>query len=128
MLTDPWLDYSHLANQLSAFARSKQFWWAWQTAFGQNYDQAQSEKLRQQWLNHDFGELPKIQTLSRQTIGQANGAYAHSTNTIYISKAFLQSASKAVVINVLLEELGHYVDAAVNSAESPGDEGAIFAA
>jgi len=128
MSSNRWIYYSHLANQLATFARSKQFWWAWQAAFGKIYDQNKSERIRQQWVNHDFGELPKIQTLSRQTLGQANGAYAPTTNTIYLSREFLQSTSKAAVINVLLEEIGHYVDAAVNSADSPGDEGAIFAA
>jgi hypothetical protein len=34
----------------------------------------------------------------------------------------------AAVADVLLEEIGHSVDARLNVTDSPGDEGAIFAA
>ena len=89
MLAFPWLLYPSLADQLSAFATSKQFWLAWQTAFGQNFDRAKAERLRQQWANRDFRQLPKVQTLGSQVLGAANGAYAASTNTIYLSETFL---------------------------------------
>ncbi len=42
-------------------------------SFGQNYDRTKAERLRQQWANRDFGQLPKIQTLSSQVLGPANG-------------------------------------------------------
>ncbi|MFN7819163.1 MAG: Calx-beta domain-containing protein [Cyanobacteriota bacterium] len=128
MLTAPCLLYPSLADQLSAFATSKQFWGAWQIAFGQNYDRAKAERLRQQWANRDFRQLPKLQTLSSQVLGPANGAYAASTNTIYLSETFLKTAPTASIVNALLEEIGHYVDATINASDSPGDEGAIFAA
>ncbi|MFM6267379.1 MAG: calcium-binding protein, partial [Dolichospermum sp.] len=39
---------------------------------------------------------------------------------------FLNTASSATIINVILEEIGHYVDAQINQVDSAGDEGAIF--
>jgi hypothetical protein len=39
----------------------------------------------------------------------------------------LNTASSAAIINVILEEIGHYVDAQINPVDTPGDEGAIFA-
>ncbi|MFM6344962.1 MAG: hypothetical protein ACKPFK_07420, partial [Dolichospermum sp.] len=41
--------------------------------------------------------------------------------------SFLNTASSATIINVILEEIGHYVDAQINQVDSAGDEGAIFA-
>jgi hypothetical protein len=101
---------------------------AWQTAFGQNFDRAKAERLRQQWVNRDFRQLPKVQTLGSQVLGAANGAYAASTNTIYLSETFLKTAPTASIVNAILEEIGHYVDATINASDSAGDEGAIFAA
>jgi hypothetical protein len=100
----------------------------WQTAFGQNFDRAKAERLRQQWANRDFRQLPKVQTLSSQVLGAANGAYAASTNTIYLSETFLKTAPTTSIVNAILEEIGHYVDATINASDSAGDEGAIFAA
>ncbi|MFM6645974.1 MAG: Calx-beta domain-containing protein [Microcystis panniformis] len=46
---------------------------------------------------------------------------------MYLSASFLNTASSATIINVILEEIGHYVDAQINQVDSAGDEGAIFA-
>ena len=40
----------------------------------------------------------------------------------------MATASQDSLVNVILEEIGHFVDAQVNSVDSAGDEGAIFAA
>ncbi|WP_432760596.1 calcium-binding protein, partial [Microcystis aeruginosa] len=46
---------------------------------------------------------------------------------MYLSASFLNTASSATIVNVILEEIGHYVDAHINQVDSAGDEGAIFA-
>ncbi|MDM3863246.1 MAG: hypothetical protein PT118_26235, partial [Aphanizomenon gracile PMC644.10] len=61
-------------------------------------------------------------------LGGANGAYASSENRIYLSNTFVAGASLAAISGVLLEEIGHFVDAKINQTDSAGDEGAIFAA
>ena len=55
------------------------------------------------------------------------GAYASSTNKIYLSNSFLANATTEAISAVLLEEIGHFVDAQINQTDSAGDEGAIFA-
>ncbi|NCR42696.1 MAG: hypothetical protein GPJ21_24685, partial [Microcystis aeruginosa W13-11] len=50
-----------------------------------------------------------------------------STNKIYLSESFLNVASSESLVKVILEEIGHYVDAQINQVDSAGDEGAIFA-
>jgi len=115
-------------DSLFDFAQSDGFWANWQTAFGRNHDVIKATELRQQWQSRDFSELPSIEVVSGEILGIANGAYASSNNKIYLSESFLNTASPAAIVNVILEEIGHYVDAQINQVDSVGDEGAIFAA
>jgi Ca2+-binding RTX toxin-like protein len=109
------------------FAQSDGFWANLETAFGTSYDVVKATQLRQQWQSRNFSQIPPIEVLSDEVLGTANGAYASSTNKIYLSASFLNTASSASIINVILEEIGHYVDAQINQVDSAGDEGAIFA-
>ncbi|WP_272481070.1 Calx-beta domain-containing protein, partial [Microcystis aeruginosa] len=108
------------------FAQSDGFWANLVTAFGTSYDVVKATQLRQQWQSRNFSQLPPIEVLSDEVLGTANGAYSSSTNKIYLSASFLNTASSAAIINVILEEIGHYVDAQINLVDSAGDEGAIF--
>ncbi|MCZ8161309.1 MAG: hemolysin, partial [Microcystis sp. LE19-196.1B] len=96
-------------------------------AFGTSYDVVKATELRQQWQSRNFSQIPPIEVLSDEVLGTANGAYSSSTNKIYLSASFLNTASSAAIVNVILEEIGHYVDAQINQTDSAGDEGAIFA-
>ena len=109
------------------FAQSDGFWANLETAFGTSYDVVKATELRQQWKSRNFSQLPPIEVLSDEVLGTANGAYASSTNKIYLSASFLNTASSAAIVNVILEEIGHYVDAQINQVDSAGDEGEIFA-
>ncbi|ARI82064.1 Calx-beta domain-containing protein [Microcystis aeruginosa] len=109
------------------FAQSDGFWANLETAFGTSYDVVKATQLRQQWQSRNFSQLPPIEVLSDEVLGTANGAYSSSKNKIYLSASFLNTASSATIINVILEEIGHYVDAQINQVDSAGDEGAIFA-
>ncbi len=109
------------------FAQSDGFWANLETAFGTNYDVVKATELQKQWKSRNFSQLPPIEVLSDEVLGTANGAYSSSTNKIYLSASFLNTASSAAIVNVILEEIGHYVDAQINQVDSAGDEGAIFA-
>jgi choice-of-anchor C domain-containing protein len=109
------------------FAQSDGFWANFAIAFGTSYDVVKATQLRQQWQSRNFSQLPPIEVLSDEVLGTANGAYSSSTNKIYLSASFLNTASSAAIVNVILEEIGHYVDAQINQVDSAGDEGAIFA-
>ncbi|MDD1474933.1 hypothetical protein MEO41_27225, partial [Dolichospermum sp. ST_sed4] len=86
-----------------------------------------AEILRLQWLSGDFSQLPQIDILDSNILGGANGAYASSTNKIYLSANFVVTSTAETLVGTLLEEIGHFVDAHINLSDSAGDEGAIFA-
>ena len=60
----------------------------------------------------------------------ADGGFASEEHTIYLAQEFLveNAANSEVVVKLLLEEIGHYFDSQFNEEDTPGDEGAIFAA
>ncbi|MDM3851696.1 MAG: sodium:calcium exchanger, partial [Aphanizomenon gracile PMC627.10] len=115
------------SNQLKYFSRLNNFWQVFDTAFGTQYNRSLAEILRLQWETGDFSQLPQIEVLDSSILGSANGAYASSKNKIYLSNTFVAAASLAAISGVLLEEIGHFVDAKINQTDSAGDEGAIFA-
>jgi hypothetical protein len=121
---------SEVYGDLSKFAAGPDFVAKMNLAFGENWDAAGAKALAEGWFHGDFSDIPPVKVVSSAEIGGANGAFAAATNTIYLSKEFLtqNAANPAAVADVLLEEIGHSVDARLNVTDSPGDEGAIFAA
>jgi len=115
-------------DALHAFANQDNFWEVFETAFGQGYDRPRAEQLRNHWLAGDTGIFPTIEIISQDILGSALGAYSTSTGIIYLSDTLVATGSDSAISRVLLEEYGHYVDAQINEIDSPGDEGAIFAA
>jgi len=123
-----YLSVSSVYAQLTDFANLSNFWSLFNTAFGSSYDSAKAATFKYQWQNQNFSQFPQIEVVSNGVLGSANGAYSISTNRIYLSDAFISSASQQSLEAVILEEFGHFVDAQVNSVDGAGDEGAIFAA
>jgi hypothetical protein len=101
-------------------------------AFGSSLDKHQVEMLIEQWSEGKFGALPAVEVLSQKVMGTAQGAYAASTDTIYLSKGLLRHAGRTDdltgVVGVLLEETGHSIDALLNRSDTVGDEGELFSA
>ena len=104
--------------QLTSFANLSNFWSLFNTAFGSSYDSATAATLRSQWQSGNFSQFPKIEIVSSDVLGTANGAYASRSNTIYLSAQFLAIVSQESLSNLILEEFGHFVDAQVNSVDS----------
>ena len=121
---------SEVYGDLSKFAAAPDFVAKMNLAFGENWDAAGAKALAEGWFNGDFSDIPSLKVVSSAEIGGANGAFAAATDTIYLSKEFLaqNAMNPGAVADVLLEEIGHSVDARLNVTDSPGDEGAIFAA
>lgn len=111
---------------LRRVAGNEQFWPLWHTCFGDGYDRALTMELQRQWREGDFSALPRIVVLTGEALGGARGAYAVDTDTIYMAEAFVRGANEEALVAVILEELGHGVDARINERDSPGDEGDIF--
>ena len=70
--------------------------------------------------------LPQIEVRSDAELKGALGAFSAQTQKIYLSESLLKG-DLVRLRSVLIEEIGHFVDAQVNTVDSPGDEGAIFA-
>ena len=105
-----------------------------QKSFGDTYDQAKAEDIRQQTLNGDFSWMPGIKLVDgstlaevsgQQTGGEGLGAYSKDNDTIYLSRELLAS-DPAKAEEILTEEVGHALDARVNTSDAAGDEGDIF--
>lgn len=62
-------------------------------------------------------------------IAQLNAKGAFDGKQIYIAEELLntKTGNHAEAVNVLLEELGHYLDKHLHKTDAPGDEGEIFA-
>jgi hypothetical protein len=115
-------------DSLTSFANLSNFWSLFETAFGSEYDLSVAQWLRSQWQAQDFSQLPTIEVISDEVLGNARGAYASSRNVIYLSDGFVATASSQALEAVILEEIGHFVDARVNSTDTVGDEGELFSA
>lgn len=75
----------------------------------------------------DWSDIPRVEILNGSGMGGAIGAWASSTQTIYLNSDWLTWAESAGVINVLTEELGHFLDLLFNREDTQGDEGELFA-
>jgi hypothetical protein len=100
---------------------------ALQAAFG---DETNPEEviasLKSMVFEHRY---PEIHLADANDLNGASGAYDAATDTIFIAREFVLAHVElpAAVENVLLEELGHAIDARTNPTDAAGDEGAIFA-
>jgi hypothetical protein len=115
-------------QQLTAFAGLESFWTSFDTVFGTEYNLAVAQSFRAQWQSGNFSQLPTIEVIDDQILGNARGAYASSSNTIFLSDTFVETASQQSLEAVILEEFGHFVDAQVNQTDTAGDEGELFSA
>jgi Ca2+-binding RTX toxin-like protein len=97
-------------------------------AFGDQFQTGALNTLGQQWSTGDFSGLPQVEIVSGTTLGGALAGYAQSNNKIYLSQEFLAQnlSNPSALKSVLLEELGHFIDAQINVVDAQGDEGAIF--
>lgn len=99
------------------------------SAFGNTFDNEAALVLLQQWITTgDIGILPPIEVLPAADLNYALGAYSADNSTIYLSDEFLaqNTQNPDIVTNVLIEELGHFLDDKFNDSDAPGDEGALF--
>ncbi|PNW48769.1 UNVERIFIED_CONTAM: hypothetical protein BEN50_01225 [Euhalothece sp. KZN 001] len=114
---------ANVEGVLTEFANSDHFHSTLETSFGSDFNSEETARLRSEFLNQDFLDNIDLELLPSATLNGALGAYARATDSIYLSQNLLpQQAS-----TVLLEEVGHAIDAQLNLQDRAGDEGAIFA-
>ena len=83
-------------------------------------------ELQQDWAAQRFSSFPSITLAPGSAMPTARGAYVIETNAILLNEDWLASAKSSEVIAVLLEEVGHHLDARFNSFDTAGDEGELF--
>lgn len=98
------------------------------TAFGESFNVTIARTLAQAWKAGDFSTFPEIEIRSANEINNALGAFAITSNKIYLSREFVNQGDVETIASVLLEEYGHYLDSQINAIDTPGDEGEILAA
>jgi len=97
--------------------------------FGDKANTVEFQSVRQQWAIGDFSQLPSVQVISAADLHGADGAYASSTQKIYLSDSLFQSGAAPVdsvlgVAGVLTEETFHWLDDRVGT-DTQGDEGEL---
>ena len=116
-------------DYLKQFAQSSAFFVQMELIFGVNIDNYVLEILRQQWLSSQV-VFPTIVLVSLDELNGAYGAFAQANQTIYLAQEYLwdNANNPQLIVEILLEEYGHFVDAQINDIDAQGDEGEIFSA
>jgi len=116
-------------SSLSSFRNDAGYSQKLETAFGNGFDWAKANELFDSFAQGDFGDIPNIEIVNRNDINGANGAFSITTGKIYLAAEFISqnAQNRGAITAVLLEEIGHFVDARINVADAAGDEGDIFA-
>jgi Ca2+-binding RTX toxin-like protein len=122
------LALEEVRQYLRTFAARPEFFSQMRSLFGESFSDEAALNLAQAWQTGDFSIIGAIQFLSSSELNGANGAYASATDTIYLSREFVQKQDVSAIASLLLEEIGHRIDRLLNSEDSAGDEGAIFSA
>ncbi|BAY24532.1 peptidase-like protein [Calothrix sp. NIES-2100] len=111
-------------NNISEFFTSPDYAEKMNLAFGEKWDETKAKNVIQGLIT--YTNIPEIKIVESLEINGGQGAYGSVKQTIYLSTAILNDPVKSV--DVLIEELGHFIDSQINIQDAQGDEGAIFAA
>jgi len=112
------------ASNLGDFADSSEFIDYINLIANFSWNQGETRTLLQKIAK--FENLPDIRIIPFNHL-KAKGAFGN--DTIYLSQEFFESNidSPQKIVDVVSEELGHYLDSKLIEEDSPGNEGAIFA-
>ena len=112
-------------EQFGAMAKDKEQFHAFmKQVYGDNYDAATAEQLRQKALTGDYSFLPPVQFVSREDLAGANGAYSADEGVIYLADDLKNNPE--LMQSTFVEEAGHHIDTLVNKSDTAGDEGEMF--
>ncbi|MEM7579170.1 MAG: Ig-like domain-containing protein [Mastigocoleus sp.] len=114
-------------EELQSFTSDSDFIPKMRQAFGDSWQIDEAESLLNDIVSGR--EAPEIEIVSR-TYFDENADAAFGADTIYLAQEFVEDnlTNYGAISNAVLEEMGHYIDSKLNTEDSPGDEGAIFAA
>jgi hypothetical protein len=112
-----------LGDRLAALAEDPdRFHQLLRTAFGEGYDAAAGEALRQRALRGDTSWMPPVRLVDAETLGGANGAYDAASGQVLLNREL----DAETLAETYVEEAGHHLDTLLNRSDSRGDEGELF--
>ncbi|MFM6209608.1 FG-GAP repeat domain-containing protein, partial [Planktothrix sp.] len=121
-------------EELTGFLASPTFATDLQTVFGQSTNVPEARTLIDALFVSD--ELPQITLVSAELMNGAVGGFDSLTGTVYLADSLIDPNSVITsntepsphLVNVIIEELGHWLDSQLNQVDTPGDEGEWLAA
>ncbi|MEL0595389.1 MAG: VCBS repeat-containing protein, partial [Planktothrix rubescens PR222] len=121
-------------DKLTEFIASPTFATDLQTVFGQSTDIPWARTLIEALPVSD--QLPQITLVSAELMNGAVGGFDSLTGTVYLADSLINPNSVITsdtqpsphLVNVIIEELGHWLDSRLNEVDTPGDEGELLAA
>jgi hypothetical protein len=99
-------------------------------AFGDSLNVEQANAIAQSIISGNLKVESLVNVVSAAALNGANSVYDPASNLIYLSQEFVDAnaGNSGAIASALVEEFGHYLDTQVNTQDSPGDEGKLFAA
>ncbi|MGK7955048.1 MAG: FG-GAP repeat domain-containing protein, partial [Crocosphaera sp.] len=128
-VTDPLIydAWGTVRDELTDFLLAVDFATDMQMAFGREVDVESGKEHIIDILNGE--SLPGIRVLPAANMYPAVGAFDMVTDTVYLADSLLDGSSgvdDGVLVDVLLEEVGHFLDGLLHEEDSLGDEGELF--
>ncbi|MCF3615941.1 FG-GAP-like repeat-containing protein [Planktothrix agardhii 1806] len=125
---------TQVKDKLTEFIASPTFATDLQTVFGQSTNVQEARTLLDGLPVSD--ELPQITLVSAELMNGAVGGFDSLTGTVYLADSLIDANSVMTsdtepsphLVNVIIEELGHWLDSQLNQVDTPGDEGEWLAA
>jgi hypothetical protein len=116
-------------DSLRSFFKQADWQQTFQDIFGKEFDRDRAEGLATAFAEGDFSALPSIEILPESVLNGAKGGFDSTTGKIYLSDALLSGTpdNAPLVKRILIEEIGHFIDAQINRSDTAGDEGEYFA-
>ena len=125
---------TQVKDKLTEFIASPTLATDLQTVFGQSTDIPWARTLIEALPVSD--QLPQITLVSAELMNGAVGGFDSLTGTVYLADSLIDPNSVITsdtepspdLVNVIIEELGHWLDSQLNQVDTPGDEGELLAA
>ncbi|MBS9770267.1 MAG: VCBS repeat-containing protein, partial [Trichodesmium erythraeum GBRTRLIN201] len=120
--------WGEVRDQLADFILAPELEAHMEMAFGETVDSDMAKNEIQDILTGE--NLPDIQVLPAADMDPVVGGFDSLTGTIYLADSLWLDtcgAEDGVLEDVLLEELGHFLDSQLSESDSPGDEGELWA-
>lgn len=96
---------------------------------GDRFNPDKLEYICQDWENHCFESLPKIEICESEEIHGLNSLFSPDRHTIYLAQEYIcwKSTQTCDIIAALLEAIGCFIDHEIKPLNSPWGQGLLLA-